>query len=56
MGDPLGYVIRQRDPFTFGLRTKDRDPGFEVGLVDLGDQALEETTSESLLESRQVAW
>ena len=55
MRNPLGDVVGKVDALALGLRPEDRDPRFEVGLIDLGDEALKETTSESLLKSREVA-
>ena len=55
LGDPLGHVVGKGDALAFGLRTKDRDAGLEVGLIDLGDESLEETATETILESGEVA-
>ena len=55
LGDPLGDVVGQGDALALGLRAQDGDAGLEVGLVDLGDEPLEQAATEPVLQSREVA-
>ena len=37
--DVLQHVVGRRQPLARGLLAQDRDPGLEVGRLDVGDQA-----------------
>ena len=45
LGDPLGDVVGQGDALSFGLRTENCDSCFEVRLINLGDEALEQAAT-----------
>ena len=49
-GDELEHVGRRGEPVLRGLLAQDRDPGLEVGRLDVGDQAPLEPVAQPVLE------
>ena len=49
-GDELEHVRRRGQPVHRGLLAQDRDPGLEVGRLDVGDQAPLEPVAQPVLE------
>ena len=53
-GDEVGHVVGEPHPVDLGLLLEDRDPGLEVGRLDVGDQAPLEPGAQALLDLRDL--